>query len=192
MQSSIPSRDSRVGIDRTIQFPKSLLHMRSSGSLQLQALCISTQDGPPPRPPANGEPHPPLHRAAPQHRFHWPARSELHLGINSPVRLTTRASKIGINGRDSPVNVMPHVTSTGILKIGFYGNGDPAQFLFGLRIAEPRPLLVRFMCDCTVCNHARHASALTAKLVRLHLSHLCLCLGCGALASGRSIWLQTI
>lgn len=149
MQSSIPSRDSRVGIDRTIQFPKSLLHMRSSGSLQLQALCISTQDGPPPRPLANGEPHPPLQRAAPQHRFHWPARSELHLGINSPVRLTTRASKIGINGRDSPVNVMPHVTSTGILKIGFYGNGEPAQFLFGLRIAEPRPLQVRFMCDCT-------------------------------------------
>lgn len=95
-------------------------------------------------------------RAAPQHRLHWPAKSELNLGFSSPVRLTTRASKIGINGRDAPVNVMPHVSSTGMLKIVLYGNGDPGQFLFALRIAEPRPLQVRLFfsvehrCCCNV------------------------------------------
>lgn len=143
MQSSIPSRDPRISLDRTVQFPRTLLSMRSSPDLSLQALCISTVDGPQPKPPAqNGAHPPPPQRAAPQHRLHWPARSELQLGLGSPARHTTRSSKIGINGRDAPVNVMPHVTSTGMLKVVMHGNGEPGQFLFGLRIAEPRPLQV--------------------------------------------------
>eukprot|EP00892_Ulva_mutabilis_P006161 jgi/Ulvmu1/3917/UM018_0140.1 len=140
-RSSIPSRDPRISLDRTIQFPRDLLQMRSSPNLSLQALCIATTDGPPPKPPpSNGAHPPPPQRAAPQHRLHWPPRSELHLGLGSPARHTTRSSKIGINGRDAPVNVMPHVSSTGMLKIVLHGNGEPSQYLFGLRIAEPRPL----------------------------------------------------
>lgn len=143
MQSTIPTREPRVSLDRTVQFPKHLLPMRSSPSLNLQALCISTTDGPPPKPPPpNGAQTPLQRRAAPQHRLHWPARSELQLGLGSPTRVTTRSSKIGINGRDAPVNVMPHVTSTGMLKVALVGNGDPGQFLFALRIAEPRPVQV--------------------------------------------------
>lgn len=166
MQPSIPSRDARISLDRTIQFPKNLLPLRSSGNLQLHALCISTTDGPPPKAPPNGEQPAQPRRAAPQHRLHWPAKSELNLGFSSPARLTTRASKIGINGRDSPVNVMPHVSSSGMLKIVLYGNGDPGQFLFALRIAEPRPLQVRLFSFSVEPRFWCHVARLSCNLLR--------------------------
>lgn len=139
MQGGVPHRDPRISIERSLQFPRSMLSRRSS--LFLQAVCISTADGRPPKPGPNDPPNQPQ-RAAPQHRLHWPARSDLVLGIGGQTRLTLRTSKIGVNGRDSPFNVMPYVSSQGVLKIIMSGNGEPGQYLFGVRIAEKRPIEV--------------------------------------------------
>jgi hypothetical protein len=121
----------QLQMDINVPVPKGVLdERRRNRSLQLQAVCICVTDS---------------HIC--QHRFHWPDRTEMHIS-NRPARVWSRNHKLGVNGRDSPTDVLPFLLRDALqLRMTIKAIAVENAYLIGVRAAVPRSVEVRLCCS---------------------------------------------